>query len=118
MTALRLVHRGVVAHEKPLPIPWVAARLLDPKTDPTAAEFPLPTFFVARPLDYPTGSFASRVDAARRALDCGDVAALLRRVDDPMTPSRFIGNLWHAFDDTRLRISAEPIDAVRQFCPS
>jgi arabinofuranosyltransferase len=113
---LRLDHRGVIAHEKPLPKPWVAARLIDPNASVRENQFPTPPFFIAKPLDHPVGTFDERVDAARRALDCGRLRALLDRADEPLTFGRFVGNLFHSFGDTRLRVAPEPADAVRQFC--
>ncbi len=113
---LRLEHRGVVAHEKPLPKPWVAARLLDPNASVSEGQLPTPPLFIARPLDHPVGTFQDRVDAARQALECGRLRALLRRADAPLTFGRFVGNVFHSFSDTRLRIAPEPADAVKQFC--
>src|SRR5262249_7081678 len=51
---LKLDHRGLVAHEKPLPTPWIAARLLAPGSDVTDADFPKPIFLI-RPIDHPNG---------------------------------------------------------------
>jgi arabinofuranosyltransferase len=113
---LRLDERGVVAHEKPLPIPWVAARLVAPEAPVQASDFPMPEFFVARPLDEPRGSFGERVDAARIASSCGQLARLNDRIDGPLSVSGFLANIWHAFGDTRLRVPPEPADAVRRFC--
>jgi len=116
---LELKRRGVIGHEKPLPIPWVAARLVAPGTDVGAADFPLPSFFIARPLDdHPQGTFEQRVDAARAALACGQLRALQRRVSGHLSPGGFAANLWHSFADTRMRIPPEPADAVARFCRS
>jgi arabinofuranosyltransferase len=115
---LRLAHRGVIAHEKPLPRPWVAARLFAPDARLSEADLPLPQFFIARPLDHPVGTFDERVAAARAALACGRLRAFMDRVDGRLTAGRFFGNIGHSFGDTGLRIAPEPADAVRQFCGS
>lgn len=113
---LELAHRGVIAHEKPLPRPWVAARLFAPDAQLGEADFPLPQFFIAAPLDRPDTPFPERVDAARTALTCGDLHAFLGRIDNPLSVGSFVGNIFHSFHDSRLRIAPEPSDAVKQFC--
>jgi hypothetical protein len=113
---LRLAHRGVVAHEKPLPSPWVAARLTAPGPQLTAGDFALPAFFVARPIDDPTGTFSQRVADARRALDCGELRTFLDRIKEPLTVGRFLTNIGHSFGATTFRIPPEPADAVAAYC--
>jgi arabinofuranosyltransferase len=114
---LKLAQRGTApGHEKPLPAPWVGARLFDPHAQLNAGDFALPRYFIARPLDHPTGTFDQRVQAARTALACGRLRELLARVDKPLTVGGFFANVGHSFGDTRLRIAPEPIDAERQFC--
>jgi hypothetical protein len=76
----------------------------------------MPEFFVARPLDHPTEPFDQRVDAAQRALACGELGAFMDRVEGGLSPGQFVSNVWHSFGDTRLRIPAEPADAVAKFC--
>ena len=76
---LRLARRGVVAHEKPLPRPWVGARLFAPTASLSESQFPMPSFFIARPLDRPDTPFPDRVEAARRALQCGQLKAFMDR---------------------------------------
>jgi arabinofuranosyltransferase len=115
---LALHRRGVIAHEKPLPVPWVAARVLPPGTHVDAADFPMPSFFLPRPLDNPRGTFTERVDTARAALDCGALRDFLGRIDGTLGPRAFLANVWHAAGDTRLRIPPEPADAMARFCGS
>jgi arabinofuranosyltransferase len=110
---LRLDRRGVVAHEKPLPRPWVGARLFAPDAQLSESDFPMPSFFVARPLDRPDTPFPTRVDAARQALECGRLKAFMDRIHGG---GSFFGNIVHSFSDSTLRIAPEPSDAVRQFC--
>lgn len=113
---LKLDHRGVIAHEKPLPLPWVGARLFSPNAALQQSDFPMPQFFIARPLDHPVGTFQDRVDAARRALTCGDLRAYLSRVQGHLGAGQFLANLWHSISDTGLRIPPEPADAVKRYC--
>ncbi len=114
---LTLARRGVApGHEKPLPRPWVAARLFADNAQVGEADLPLPPIFTARPLDNPRDPFATRVADAREALQCGELRALLGRSSRPMSLGRFIGNVWHAPWDTRERIPPEPADAVAKYC--
>ena len=77
---LRLDRRGTIAHEKPLPFPWIVARLLRPGSPVTEADFVLPRFFLARRIDHPGAEpFSRRVaDAADRVLRCSDLRDFLR----------------------------------------
>ena len=62
---LRLDRRTIPGHEKPLPAPWIAARLFSPTTEPKESDFPVPFVTIIR-IDDPGGQpFTSRVaDAA------------------------------------------------------
>ena len=113
---LRLARRGVVAHEKPLPRPWVGARLFAPTATLSESQFPMPSFFIARPLDRPDTPFPDRVEADAAALQCGQLKAFMDRVDGSLSVGEFMGNLFHSFGDSALRIAPEPSDAVKQFC--
>ena len=55
--------------------------------------------------------------AARRALGCGDLGRYLHDISARMTPGRFVANLVHAPANTRLRVPADPVDAVARSCP-
>jgi arabinofuranosyltransferase len=76
----------------------------------------MPAFFIARPIDHPTGTFDQRVAAARQALTCGDLRDFMARVTGPLTLHGFFANLVHAPSDTAFRIPPEPADAVAKFC--
>jgi arabinofuranosyltransferase len=116
---LELARRGLVAHEKPLPGPWIPARLLAPGAPVTAADVRVPELFFARPIDDPAGQpFATRVRDARLALHCGDLRTFLARTRGPLTAARFVENIFAAPAATRFRIPPEPRDAVARFCPS
>lgn len=92
---LQLPKRGRPGHEKDLPSAWIAARFADPQAA-TAA--------------YPDSS------AAIDALRCGDVAALLRAIQEPLTPGRFLENLRLAWALRALRIPPEPAAARAEAC--
>ena len=86
---LELDHRGRPGHEKKLPEAWVVARFS---------------------VDTPDDSSGAEVRAAREALGCGDLAALLAAVAEPLTAERLVRNLALAWRLTALRI---PSDAAR-----
>jgi arabinofuranosyltransferase len=93
---LELEVRGLRAgHEKLLPTEWVVAR-----------------FGAAVPPDMD----AAAVEAARRALGCAPVQALLRAITEPLTPARFIANLRAAFALQWLRVPEDPRRAERALC--
>jgi arabinofuranosyltransferase len=54
---------------------------------------------------------------AARALECGPIKDLLDAVDEPLTPGRFLSNMWHSVGYTRMRIPADPHEAVAELCP-
>jgi arabinofuranosyltransferase len=64
----------------------------------------------------PTSADSPQVVAARRALTCGPVAHLLDAVDGDLTPGRFLSNIWHSFELTRLSIPSDPVAAEREWC--
>ncbi len=114
---LELDRRGTVAHEKPLPFPWIPARTLTPGSPVTEADFVLPAFFLARPIDRPGDQpFARRVADARAALECGELRRFLDRITTPLDAGQFFDNVITAPGNTRLRIAPEPRAARRQFC--
>jgi arabinofuranosyltransferase len=53
---------------------------------------------------------------AARALECGQVGALIDAVSDDLTPRRFLSNIWDSVGFTRMRIPADPSDAAAEFC--
>jgi arabinofuranosyltransferase len=115
---LELERRGTVAHEKPLPVPWIPARMLAPGDRATADDVKLPALFFAHPIDNPgRQTFDARVRYARRALRCGDLRTFLERTDRPLTVGRFVENVFAAPAATSFRIPPEPRAAVARFCP-
>jgi arabinofuranosyltransferase len=110
--ATRFVFTG---HEKPLPRPWVAARLLPPDfvVDPDQ----LPDGGALRLIPDTRGAaFQDQVRWARAALQCPAIRRLTGSVSDPMSPSRFLHNVIDAFTNTRLRVSPDPETAYHQLC--
>ncbi len=114
---LRLDRRGTIAHEKPLPFPWIVARLLRPGAPVTEADFVLPSFFLARRIDHPGGeAFSRRVADGRVALRCSGLADFLDHITEPMSVGQFFDNLAAAPANTALRIPPEPRAARAKFC--
>jgi arabinofuranosyltransferase len=101
-------------HEKPLPPPWVAARVTPAGSTPDPAYFPPLVRDGATSL---TGAeFQEQVAWARAALECDDIAELLDSADQPMSLRRFATNLLRSVEQTRLRIPADPEEAYHRFC--
>ncbi|WP_218951918.1 hypothetical protein [Amycolatopsis anabasis] len=94
---VELTRHTRAGHEKVLPNVWILADYADP--------------------DYTT-PYAGALDAARRALRCGDLAELRESVRAPMTWGRFFGNLFGAPRRTALRFPVNPVEAERKFCGS
>lgn len=114
---LRLDRRTIPGHEKPLPAPWIAARLFVPGSEPQESGFPVP-FVTIIGIDNPQGQpFASRVADARRVLNCPRIRAFIATYSAPLDAGRFIDNLGAAFTNFGFRIPPEPRDAVRELCP-
>jgi arabinofuranosyltransferase len=91
------VRGGRLGHEKGLPSEWCVARFLASGS-------------------MPPGNDPSQVEMIRRAMGCGDLARLLAAITEPMTPARFLENLWLAPRLTALRIPKQPAVAVAEFC--
>jgi arabinofuranosyltransferase len=92
---LRLARRGRPGHEKELPDAWVVARF-GPQTPEEGED----------------------VAAARAAMGCGDLGALLPAMEAPLTAARFEENLGAAWRLTALRFPADPPAARAELCPS
>jgi hypothetical protein len=115
---LKLARRGTVAHEKPLPIPWIPARLLRPGVQLHEQDFVGPARLFALPLDDPRGEpFAKRVADARRVLHCPRMVDFLRTYEGPLGPGRFFDNLRDSFLNFGFRIPPEPREAQAALCP-
>jgi len=96
---ITVTHPGQVGHEKLLPAPWVLA------------DFGEAGVIASLPQ-------ASRdpVEAAKRAMQCGELAELFASVREPLTVSRFFSNLVGAWRRTRLVVPSDPALAERRFC--
>jgi arabinofuranosyltransferase len=107
-----LARRGSTGHEKPMPLPWLAARISSVPVDPAS----LPDDVFVPLYESPPGRFDADTEAAREALDCGDLRALGKAVREPMGPQRFLSNLVSAPRYTFLSVPPDPNDAVDRFC--
>ena len=115
-----LVHRGeITGHEKPLPTPWIAARL----TAPGSSTAQLGTLQEERPQVFTpitpnVSGHQLTVDTAwaRAALGCPAIADLVEAPSRPLTFGDFLSNMFHATARTGLRIPADPEVAYHQFC--
>jgi arabinofuranosyltransferase len=96
---ITLTHPGQVGHEKLLPAPWVLA---DYGEAGVIASLP--------------PAQRDPVEAAKRAMQCGELAELFASVREPLTASRFWSNLVGAWRRTRLVIPNDPVVAERTFC--
>ena len=115
---MKLARRGTVAHEKPLPIPWIQARLLRPGVQLDEQDFVGPARFFALPIDDPRGEpFAKRVEDARRVLRCPRIVEFVRTYEAPLGPGQFFDNLGESFLNFGFRIPPEPREARAAFCP-
>ena len=92
---LLLATRGRPGHEKHLPEAWILAR------------------FAAR--EAAVAAMPASGDAAR-ALECGELADLLRAVNGRLTPPGFIANMRAAWRLSQLRVPADPEAARERFC--
>ena len=96
---LRLEQRGRPGHEKMLREAWVVARFGD-----LGAQMP------------PGAPSAERVAMARVALGCDGAELLLHAVRDPMTPKRFLRNLFDSFRLYKFRLNPDPVQAPHELC--
>jgi hypothetical protein len=53
---------------------------------------------------------------ARAALACPAIQRIQEAVTEPLTPGRFLSNLFDAPANTRMRIPADPREAYRRYC--
>jgi arabinofuranosyltransferase len=113
---LRLDRRTIPGHEKPLPAPWIAARLFRPGRELRGSDFPRPFVTIIGIDDPGRQPFADRAADARRALECPRIRDFIASYRAPLDAGRFVDNLGAAFTNFGFRIPPEPRDAVREFC--
>lgn len=101
-------------HEKPLPSPWLAARVTAPDARPLPEQLPV----LANPLIPPTSGaeYQEQVAWARAALRCEAIEDLLRSATAPLSFGRFVDNVAGSVANTRLRIPPDPETAYHRFC--
>jgi arabinofuranosyltransferase len=114
---LELERRGLPGHEKPLPAPWVVARLLEPGAAVGPEHFPTP-FTMPRliPAARSPAELTEQAAWARAALECPRLRELRASYEAPLTIGRFVSNLVDSIPNARLRIPPDPEDAYRRFC--
>jgi hypothetical protein len=56
------------------------------------------------------------VQAARRALACPKLATIISGIDEPLTPGRFLSNIWHAVPNTFVHVPRDPIKGEQELC--
>lgn len=101
-------------HEKPLPPPWIVARLFPATVRAQSSDVPA-VFFPIIPATR-GAEFERQVAFARKALRCAPVRRLVRSADAPLTPRRFLRNILDSFANNRLRIPPDPEEAYRTLC--
>jgi arabinofuranosyltransferase len=104
----------LAGHEKRLPTAWVAALVTPTGSRPEAEHFPLPVGPLLAPTAGP--AFQEQVAWARAALQCDEVVELRNAASAPLTAGRFASNVLRSFENTQLRIPADPEEAYHRFC--
>jgi arabinofuranosyltransferase len=112
---------GMAGHEKPLPIPWMAALLTPQGTSLhqlANLEQSMPGYFPALIPSASGRALQLETAWARAALRCPAIKGLLASTTAPLTPSTVLSNAEHALSHTTLRIPPDPAVAYREFCGS
>jgi hypothetical protein len=60
--------------------------------------------------------FQEQVAWARAALKCDGIAELLDSTEEPLSARGFVTNVLRSFEQTRVRIPADPEEAYHRFC--
>jgi hypothetical protein len=66
--------------------------------------------------DLHTGANVSGVAAARRALSCPPLSDLLDAITEPLTPGRFVSNIWRSVSFAGVQVPVDPMDADGADC--
>jgi hypothetical protein len=61
-------------------------------------------------------TFQEQVAWARAALQCDEIVELRNAASAPLTAGRFASNVLRSFENTQLRIPADPEEAYHRFC--
>lgn len=107
---------GLPGHEKAIPEYWTVARLTAQSSNVFPRAFPIGWPRDPRTEGLGPGPFARQVESARAALRCGAIRRLERAARAPLTARRFLSNVLHSWENTRLRIPADADEARRRFC--
>ena len=104
----------LAGHEKALPPPWLAALVTPPGSRPEAAQFPTGHDQLLAPT---VGrEFHEQVSWARAALRCHEIVKIRNAANAPLTAGRFVDNFLRSFENSQLRIPANPEAAYHRFC--
>ena len=104
-------------HEKPLPRPWFAARVLPENFPVQAGQLPSAKSDELAPYAFGP-AFDQQVAEARAVWDCPAIRQLRESYTSKLTVGRFLSNIVDSFANTRLRIPPDPAAAYRKFCGS
>lgn len=106
---------GFIGHEKPIPAPWLAARISSP-----GDRLPQPlledTGFAVAIYRSPPGQFETDTQLVREVLTCQALRDLEEATQSRLTPGRVISNLWHAPALTLLTVPPDPTQAAAELC--
>jgi arabinofuranosyltransferase len=108
------VLQPLAGHEKPLPPLWAAALVTSVGSQPDPSQF----VNMGHPLiDPATGQeFYEQIAWARATLKCEAIARLRGAATARLTVGQFTENVLNAFENSRLRIPANPEKAYQRFC--
>lgn len=88
---LELTKRGRPGHEKDMPMEWVMARLEGNFTNP-------------------------KIYYAKKAMECGELREYIEGIRGRLNLKKFIKNIFVAVKTAKMRIPAEPYEAMYKFC--
>jgi arabinofuranosyltransferase len=104
----------LAGHEKPLPAPWLVARVAPDETYAGPNVFPP----LHEPLIPPTSGaeFREQVAWARAALHCPALKRVTNAADAPLSAGRLFHNVLDSVRNSRVRIPADPEQAYHRYC--
>lgn len=111
----QLTRAGFIGHEKPIPGPWLAARLSSPGDDVPESLLNETGFSVAL-YQPPPGRFDADTEAARRVLECQPLRDLETATTARLTPGRALSNLLGAVKLTTMSVPGDPAQAEQDLC--
>ena len=117
---MRLARRGAIAgHEKPLPMPWIAAELTRTRSSSgqlQSLQRQRPRYFTPLISDASGRKLEIETAWARAALQCPAIKDLRDSPSAPLTVETFLSNIYHSVNRTTVRIPPSPEAAYHSFC--